>query len=40
VIQGVHAQTVSSLANEYVRQLLDEIARRLEELATSEPAKV
>ncbi len=32
-------ETVRGLANEYVRQLLDEIARRLEELAASEPAK-
>jgi hypothetical protein len=32
-------ETVRGLANEYVRQLLDEIARRLEELVTSEPAK-
>jgi hypothetical protein len=31
--------TVRGVANEYVRQLLDEIARRLEQLATSEPAK-
>lgn len=33
------AETVRGVANEYVRQLLDEIARRLEELATREPAK-
>jgi cell division septum initiation protein DivIVA len=32
-------ETVRGVANEYVRQLLDEIARRLEQLATSEPAK-
>jgi hypothetical protein len=32
-------ETVRGVANEYVRQLLDEIARRLEELGTSEPAK-
>jgi hypothetical protein len=32
-------ETVRGLANEYVRQLLDEIAKRLEELAASEPAK-
>jgi hypothetical protein len=32
-------ETVRGVANEYVRQLLDEIARRLEELATSGPAK-
>lgn len=32
-------ETVRGVANEYVRQLLDEIAGRLEELATNEPAK-
>ena len=32
-------ESVRGVANEYVRQLLDEIARRLEELAKSEPAK-
>ena len=32
-------ETVRGVANEYVRQLLDEVARRLEEMATSEPAK-
>ncbi|HVC77109.1 MAG TPA: hypothetical protein VND96_11425 [Candidatus Micrarchaeaceae archaeon] len=32
-------ETVRGVANEYVRQLLDEIARRLEELAKSKPAK-
>lgn len=32
-------ETVRGVANEYVRQMLDEIARRLEELASSEPAK-
>jgi hypothetical protein len=32
-------ETVRGVANEYVRQLLDEIARRLEDLATSQPAK-
>jgi hypothetical protein len=31
-------ETVRGVANEYVRQLLDEIAKRLEQLATSEPA--
>jgi hypothetical protein len=32
-------EAVRGVANEYVRQMLDEIARRLEELAMSEPAK-
>ena len=32
-------EMVRGVANEYGRQLLDEIARRLEELATSEPAR-
>jgi hypothetical protein len=32
-------ETVRGVANEYARQLLDEIARRLEALATREPAK-
>jgi len=32
-------ETVRGVANEYVRQLLDEVARRLEEMAASEPAK-
>jgi hypothetical protein len=32
-------EAVRGVANEYVRQMLDEIARRLEDLATSEPAK-
>jgi len=32
-------EAVRGVANEYARQMLDEIARRLEELATSEPAK-
>lgn len=32
-------EAVRGVANEYVRQLLDEIAKRLEQLATSEPAK-
>jgi len=38
---GTQAPTeaVRGVANEYVRQMLDEIARRLEELVTSEPAK-
>ena len=38
---GTQAPTeaVRGVANEYVRQMLDEIARRLEELGTSEPAK-
>ena len=33
-------ETVRGVANEYGRQLLDEIAKRLEELATGEPVKV
>jgi hypothetical protein len=32
-------ETVRGVANEYVRQLLDEIARRLEALGTKKPAK-
>lgn len=32
-------EAVRGVANEYVRQMLDEIARRLEDLATSEPAR-
>lgn len=40
-LAGTSAPTeaVRGVANEYVRQMLDEIARRLEELATSEPVK-
>lgn len=33
-------ETVRGVANEYVRQLLDEIVRRLEELTASKPANV
>ncbi len=33
-------ETVRGVANEYGRQLLDEIAKRLEQLATGEPVKV
>jgi hypothetical protein len=32
-------EAVRGVANEYVRQMLDQIARRLEELTTSEPVK-
>jgi len=32
-------ESVRGIANEYVRQMLDEIVRRLEEMAAGEPAK-
>lgn len=38
LVGAASTETVRGVANEYVRQMLDEIARRLEELAPSEPA--